>query len=233
MSSVPIRTCELKNGISPRHIVYISLLYWLTAYVYMYAPVNILIIPQPLLKALPILILSLVSYRYLQGKDAWLSIGLLLSACGDIVADIPIGGFIPQVGCFMAAQLVYLMVFRREVYRSPLRTAVCCALMMYVGFVGANIFSSHQITGAILLAIGIYLVVISGMAMAAILRPKYYLAMLPIGAIMFVFSDSVIAWDRFVCDVAQSSSLIMWSYYLAQFLITSGYIADRRYNINK
>ena len=186
-----------------------------------------LIIPQPLLKALPILMLTLVSFRYLQGKDAWLSAGLLLSACGDVVADVPNGGFIPQVAFFAAAQFMYFMVFRRESTRTHTRAVVCCLLMVYISFVGTQIFMSHQVPIVVLAAIGVYLVVISCMAISAILRPKYYMAMLPIGAMLFVYSDSVIAWDRFVNDIAYSSAIIMLSYYLAQYLITFGYIADK------
>jgi uncharacterized membrane protein YhhN len=47
-----------------------------------------------------------------------------------------------------------------------------------------------------------------------------------LGAAVFILSDSIIAIDRFVMAVPAAVSLIMISYYLAQFLLVSAVVRE-------
>jgi uncharacterized membrane protein YhhN len=41
------------------------------------------------------------------------------------------------------------------------------------------------------------------------------------GSTLFIISDSILAWNKFVSDVSYSGMLIMLTYYTAQFLIAN------------
>lgn len=44
-----------------------------------------------------------------------------------------------------------------------------------------------------------------------------------VGAVLFVVSDSMIAWNKFATEIKNERVLVMSTYILAQFLIVQGF----------
>ena len=53
-----------------------------------------------------------------------------------------------------------------------------------------------------------------------------------IGALLFVASDYILAWNKFVSPIAAEKYLIMVPYYLAQIFIWSGAWRDKYKTLN-
>ena len=84
----------------------------------------------------------------------------------------------------------------------------------------------RQGAGELAWAVLIYVLAITTMLLTALNRegavsPGSY-RLVAFGAVLFVVSDSVLAWNRFVSPVGLSSLWIISSYGLAQLLIVSG-----------
>ncbi len=202
----------------------VALIYWLIVAGYMHRPDIIQGVPSPLLKATPIILLAIYTLLRLRKSGIILAIGLALSACGDVAGDVPWGGFIHQIAFFLMAQIAYLVAFYQDARWIKGRLVLIVPLMAWMFYIAGRLTASRELHDpALAVAVGIYLAAITGMAMAAILRRADWWWVVGTGALLFVFSDSVIAWRRFIGEWSNSGSVVMWSYYLAQFLIAFGY----------
>ncbi len=216
----------INKGVQVR--IGVALLFWLVVVGYMVRPDITQFVPSPLLKAAPILLLAVYSAFNLRSKGTILVFGLVLSACGDIAGDVPGGGFIPQVGVFLIAQIAYTITFAKEVSWNRARLAVIVPLVAWMCFMAVRLMASSDLQNQVLAtAVGIYLIAITCMAISAILRRADMWWVVAAGAVLFVFSDSVIAWSRFIAEWPNSGWVVMWSYYLAQFLIAFGYTSRK------
>jgi len=69
---------------------------------------------------------------------------------------------------------------------------------------------------ALIIPVIFYIIVIISMSWTAIMTGNM-LAI--VGSILFLISDSILAWNKFVADIEYSSILIMSTYYAAQFCL--------------
>ncbi len=180
---------------------------------------------------LPVLYLAVVTLVIGKGRDIWLPLGLLLSAAGDLVGAM--GLFIPQVGCFALAHVCYIVYFLRSSWLRPALLLAC--LVVLAAAVGLGfVILPHIVVTAEKIAVVVYIVLISLMAMSAILWRKenkgWYIA----AAMLFMVSDAVIAFNKFVNPVPWSSVIIMSTYYSAQVIFAGAYLSrfmrDRKFN---
>ena len=70
--------------------------------------------------------------------------------------------------------------------------------------------------GAIRIGVYIYAILICIMMISALLQRSSLYAL---GAVLFVFSDFILAWDMFVEHIPHSNFLLMIPYFLAQWLL--------------
>ena len=166
---------------------------------------NAAVIPYKV--AYPVLLLSL-SLFYLRLKPL-IPVGaaLLLSAVGDAAGA---GGmFIPQMLFFALAHGAYMCYFlpQAQVAPRPFVWPVLTALLLFL-FVCI-------VPRA---AVAVYGLVVAGMLYSALQYRGAYAAWFRLAALLFVFSDSVIAWGRFVAPVPCRTYVVMITYYAAQYL---------------
>ena len=173
---------------------------------------NAAVIPYKV--AYPVLLLSL-SLFYLRLKPL-IPVGaaLLLSAVGDVAGA---GGmFIPQMLFFALAHGAYMCYFlpQAQLAPRPFVWPVLTALLLFL-FVCIVPRAADPAERA---GVAVYGLVIAGMLYSALQYRGAYAAWFRLAALLFVFSDSVIAWGRFVAPVPCRTYVVMITYYAAQYL---------------
>ena len=149
-----------------------------------------------------------------------------------MIADGVIYWFIPGLITFFVGHIFYIFAFRHAARKSvPIWSAV--SLVLYAAIMAFWISGSQFVEGEILLAVAIiaYIIIISMMGWMAI---RTRLPLIIIGALLFIFSDSILAVDRFVYDIPYRDAFVMISYYAAQFFIAAS-IGSRfvKYSVNR
>lgn len=164
--------------------------------------------------AYPVLLLALSAF-YLRRK-VLLPVGtaLLLSAAGDAVGAK--GLFIPQMLCFALAHAAYMCYFLPRARLAPRAfSGVLIGVLLLFLFVfivpGADDPAER-------IGVAVYGIVIAAMLYSVLQYRGPYAAWFRLAALLFVFSDAVIAWNRFVAPVPCRTYVVMLTYYLAQYL---------------
>lgn len=139
---------------------------------------------------------------------------LLLSAVGDAAGA---GGmFIPQMLFFALAHGAYMCYFlpQAQLAPRPFVWPVLTALLLFL-FVCIVPRAADPAERA---GVAVYGLVVAGMLYSALQYRGAYAAWFRLAALLFVFSDSVIAWGRFVAPVPCRTYVVMITYYAAQYL---------------
>lgn len=174
------------------------------------------------LKPLPVLILAWAALRAAGGARAakapaprfalLVAAGLGLSAVGDILLELP-GGFVRGLVAFLLAHVAYALAFASDCRSLALLRGLPCLLFgaFYFGLLRARL-------GALEVPVAVYVIVICAMLWRALARadrgPSGVLAAL--GALSFVVSDSLLAWNRFVAPFAAAPYAVIATYWLGQ-----------------
>lgn len=185
-----------------------------------------------LLYFLPVRIPHKISFPLaaLTAASLWLlpwqmCLAMLCSFLGDWFGSC--GNFILQMLFFALAHL-FMIVFFIKRYTSKVEhggrlTAkakgyaamvfLCAGLLLTVAFTRIVPCAPE---GIIRTGVCIYAVMICTMMVTALLQRSSLFAL---GAVLFVFSDFILAWNRFVEPVSGHKYLIMVPYYLGQWLL--------------
>lgn len=153
----------------------------------------------------------------------WLGLALTASLVGDVFLMLN-GLFIPGLLAFLLAHLAYLVLFRQDTRWWPVRPVLVgclgyAALMVAVLWVGGL---PAGLRGPVV----VYALVISLMAAQAIGRAWTQRdrgsVLVAAGALAFVASDTLLAFNRFVSPLPASAVWVLSTYYAAQCLIVGG-----------
>jgi uncharacterized membrane protein YhhN len=187
--------------------------------------------------AKPMVIVILITWLLInggyQGPTIFFLIGLGLSLAGDIFLMLPDEKFIAGLVSFLFAHLAYIRGFSI----SGLHFSIgLLAVIVIVGLIGIVVLrqllkgltAHHQ--EKLRFPIIIYAIVISIMlisALSTVISPSpgwdfFPAIIVSTGAILFFFSDSNLAWNRFVNLVPHGKLMVIISYHLAQIAITLG-----------
>jgi uncharacterized membrane protein YhhN len=146
--------------------------------------------------------------------SAWLLAALACSLLGDVFLMLPAGVFLPGVAAFFLAHVAYVGAFDAP---APLR------LVWLVVTLGATLPFARRILAAITrpgvrAAVAVYMLAIGLMAASAIASGRPLAAA---GAVLFLSSDLLLAWNRFVRPVAHARPVIMATYHLGQLALAA------------
>lgn len=151
-----------------------------------------------------------------------LAAALLLSSLGDYFLSLADEdrNFPRGLVSFLVAHVFYLIVL---LPRAEAPAGVHLAgVVTIVALAGATVLWLWPRLGSLRLPVLVYLTVISAMAIAAFSVPLPWLG---IGALLFVFSDAVIAVDKFRQPVPLRGPIIWITYYAGQALIALSLLA--------
>ena len=166
---------------------------------------------------------------------AWIILALVFSWLGDILLMFQEGNsifFLLGLSAFFVAQISYIVFFHNIRMKEYIRgnALLLLAVIVYY-FILISVISPHL--GDLKLPVRIYGVVLSFMVMLAMhtLFSKNRTAgrWMMIGAILFVASDSLLAFNKFYSSFNYAGVMIMLTYGVAQLFIAGGaakYIRD-------
>ena len=154
-----------------------------------------------------------------------ISLALLFSALGDYFGSCHI--FLAQMGSFALGHIFYIWFFVKrwltmvEMDKRLTAKAKGLALLFFFLILSLLVVVFTRIVpstpeGIIRTGVCIYAILISTMLYFALMQRSSLYAF---GALFFVFSDFILAWNKFVEPVEHSRYLIMVTYYLGQFLL--------------
>ncbi|MBU9723263.1 MULTISPECIES: lysoplasmalogenase [Bacillaceae] len=153
----------------------------------------------------------------LQAKPIlWLVlIGLIFCMLGDGLLE---GWFVIGLAAFLTGHVFYIAAFITKWEFSKIRMLTILPIGVYSFLIGSELISALSLSGdtELIVPVAAYTLIISLMLWFALMTKNKWAA---IGSILFVASDSILAWNMFVSNINHSSILIMTTYYAAQFLI--------------
>lgn len=159
---------------------------------------------------------ALAVLAYLEGGGPWLAIALALCAAGDaFLAGDPKRWLPFGLAAFLAGHVVYGLLFWRE--RGPVGTAFWSVAPLIVLAGATMLVLLWRSLGALKPAVVLYVVAIVAMVATSLLLPRpRWPAM--IGALAFMTSDAVLAFDLFKgVKLAGSPRLTAWAVWFLYF----------------
>jgi len=167
----------------------------------------------------------------LRGWTLWFAAGIILSLAGDLFLMLPRGLFIAGLVSFFLAHLAYIAGLNPTLPPiTPATLALAAILGIIVGQVYARI--SKGLAGAeahaLAIPVSAYSIVLTLMVLSAVLtlfRPEWYrphALIVSCGAVVFLISDSLLAWDRFVAPLPHAPLQVMLTYHMGQIGILVG-----------
>lgn len=206
---------------------------WLPAAITLMGLLYIFLIPDDPLavkltfKIIPMLLILLFAYQRNQLGTAYEKLilaGLFFCMLGDGLLI----WFLVGLSAFLIGHLFYIGSFFTKWSYSHFKAAAILPIMIYSFFIGSEIVQAIRESGdtALVIPVICYIIVISIMGWSAIMTGKPFAIA---GALLFVASDSILAWNMFVSDIAYSHALIMLTYYSGQFLIAASIPSRRKH----
>ena len=156
---------------------------------------------------------------------------LVFSWFGDVVLMFADKGelfFIIGLLLFLTAHMIYILLFNKQqkTQNSSNNSGLYIGVVFIVGYLFVMLFVLYPKLGGLKIPVTVYAMVISMMLFMALKgffgwqNPANYYVLT--GAICFVVSDSLLAFNKFYEPIQLATFNIMSTYLLAQFLIVFG-----------
>jgi uncharacterized membrane protein YhhN len=175
---------------------------------------------KPLATAL-LLAFALINWNKVRKPFVFcICIGLLFSLFGDVLLMWPEKLFVAGLAAFLLAHLAYLAAFTRDA-KFPANWLVWLA---FLAIAAANFFVLRpNLPSGLALPVAVYSVALGTMTAQALgrflLLRNSAATLAAIGAVFFLLSDTLLAWDRFHTALFLAPALILIPYYIAQLLL--------------
>lgn len=161
-----------------------------------------------------------------------LQAALLFSWIGDIVLIFGTDYFLLGLGCFFLAQVSYTVLFFRQSVNASLslirKIFIALPFLIYLAFFLNLMLPELGLRpdgAALKTPLVLYGIMITAMGITALWRPrspKGSFTWVSIGAVFFIASDSLLAYDRFLDSLPAAALSVMITYGIAQFGIIHG-----------
>ncbi len=198
----------------------------------------------------PLAMLMVILWTAFSAQQVSPAVGLLLAAqtfglLGDILLLFPEQAFSLGLGSFLVGHLVYLgllistlpSLLVHNASNLPAWGWLLIGLLLWIGILlfVYRLFSplpeQRGVSKGLWIAIQGYSWVLSAMVAVSLItalqssgRPRIQLA-LPLGALLFLVSDSMLTYDRFIQAFHRAQLWVRISYHLAQFALAWGFLA--------
>ena len=171
------------------------------------------------------------------GKENFVRAALLFSLVGDcllLFASRMELYFILGLLAFLLAHANYSIAFykalKSNVHKPSKSEVLLCILPFLVIVIGSILFFNNTL-GALFVPVVIYMIVIGTMGALASMRFKavsrFSYSLVLLGAVLFIVSDFILAYNKFYQEIRYSGFYIMLTYLLAQLFIVRGIIEKK------
>ncbi|MBK8721555.1 MAG: lysoplasmalogenase [Saprospiraceae bacterium] len=184
---------------------------------------------KPLL--LPWLLMAVYIFPTIRNRT-WLFGALLFSWIGDILLLFVYKSqtfFIFGLVSFLIAHLAYILAFKNEIKGyHPKKSLPYFYIILIIGYLLAMWFVLIPTLGGMKIPVILYSIVITTMLAMSIyvdsILDSAASKWMILGAILFVLSDSILAFNKFHSPVPFASLAIMSTYLFAQFALVKGFL---------
>lgn len=155
--------------------------------------------------------------------SSFVIIGLCLSLLGDYFLMLPSDKFIQGIAAFFLAHILYIAAFLQNIKLEMHSPLLILLLLLFAAAYYSKIYKGIVREGGNLLQIA----VISYIAILGVMFYTAYLSnniSLTVGTLLFVISDALLAWERFIKPFPGSPEAITCTYFVAQYLIAMSII---------
>lgn len=192
-----------------KRLLFISIVFVALAFLY-FSPVQ-----SPSKLAYPVAFLGVMALIDNKRIGIFMSYGLVLSALGDWQGTQ--GNFFRQMALFGMAHIAYICYFASRIKnRQDNKAGWMTWLCVLIGLIALIKVVPMVPSGALRTGVIVYCLLILTMLRMALLQRDIWFAL---GATLFVISDFILAWNKFVSPINHASWLIMFPYYGAQWLL--------------
>ena len=198
-----------------KKILWVTVIAFVLLAVLYFLPVRI-----PLKLCFPLAVLLIASFSL----QSWaIIVAMLCSLAGDLSGQLH--QFVPQMGFFAVAHLFFIGYFlslglkRKRAKEDPVKGwyfALATLLAVGLFYFAAEKIIPYAPEGVVRPGVYVYAGLIAVMMWSALMQKDW---MWGVGAVLFVVSDMILAFSRFVSPVPDAGFLIMVTYYAAQLLI--------------
>jgi len=160
--------------------------------------------------------------------EAWVVAALAFGLLGDVGLMLSRGGradppFLAGLGAFLLGHIAYIVAFVRiDVRLIDLVAGALIALGVSALALPKVLRGSESSAGRV------FAVIVAGYAAVLAAMTAFAvgtgIVLVAIGGVLFLVSDTIIAWQRFVRPVRHGAVAVIVSYHLAQFLILIGLV---------
>ncbi|MBC7116014.1 MAG: lysoplasmalogenase [Pseudothermotoga sp.] len=168
-------------------------------------------------KGLTTAFIATVAMLNSQGIEWLIFAGLAFSLIGDVFLEFD-RLFLQGMLAFFTTHLLYSIAFVKLFGVSPWWIFVLVYTVVLLQYIPLR-----KYLGPMKIAVLLYTLMIATMLALsfAVLRHEIYYArtLIPAGAVLFAFSDSYLAWDRFVRKLPMRNFLVLFTYFLGQLFI--------------
>ncbi|HJQ35039.1 MAG TPA: lysoplasmalogenase [Pyrinomonadaceae bacterium] len=173
---------------------------------------------KPLTTALIIFVALQAKHANAPSYPPLIVAGLICSLAGDVFLMLPRDRFVAGLVSFLFAHILYTAAFTLDGWHVRAWTA---AVFAVYGFRMLSILWPR--VGGLKVPVAVYMTVILLMALQASGRwlevGGWAGASAGAGAVLFVVSDSALAWERFVEEFRGAQTVVLGTYFAAQWLI--------------
>jgi uncharacterized membrane protein YhhN len=157
-------------------------------------------------------------------------VALALSLAGDVFLMLPRDLFVGGLGAFLLAHVAYVFAFNRTAPPEPV-TAIAALGVAWVAiplFLRMRRGMLERGQREFQVPVALYVLAIGAMVVSAIATtgrpewPTWNSAAAIAGAVLFMASDAMIGWNRFVGAFAGADVAIISTYHLGQALLVLG-----------
>jgi uncharacterized membrane protein YhhN len=157
--------------------------------------------------------IALVPVDDLGNRRTWFVVALVCSLVGDIVLMLPSDRFVPGLAAFLVGHLCYVAGLWAHGPGGVALAGSSAGVVAVIAPVGWRILGALRGRRQLGLPVALYMVVISVMLATALATGN---VLAGVGAALFVSSDAMIAWNRFVRPFRAADLAIMVTYHLGQ-----------------
>jgi uncharacterized membrane protein YhhN len=149
-------------------------------------------------------------------------VALVFSMAGDVFLMLPANLFVRGVASFFVAHVAYIVGLRVGDHSVPALLIAALAVAVFAAIVGRRILVAvRESEPRFATPIAAYIAVICVMVASALAAREPLAAA---GALLFMASDTLIAWNRFVQPLAWAPLTIIVTYHVGQALLVASLV---------